>query len=136
MGQQLSCHSFYCPTVDYQLDWFSISKYSFLSTDTQFSIERGILYILPSPYIDLHISKKIQLSNIPEFVIPLHFKIFYPKPIHLTLSLSTHFLISFIFDFKNITIHLPNQTILSGKIKQNISYQILLKFTNKMYTLF
>lgn len=128
MGQQISCHSFYCQDVDYKPDWLSTSHYSFSSSDTQFQMERGLLQILPSPYIDLSISKEIHLTNISEFIIPLHFKISYPKPFHLTLSLSSYFTILFIFNGNHIQIQQNDLTILSGKIKQNVSYKILFKF--------
>ncbi len=127
MGQQISCNSFYCQSIDYKPDWFSSSHYSFSSLQTKYTIERGIIQILPSPFINLQISKNIDLENIEEFLIPLHFKILYPSPFHLSISLHS-FHILFKIDLHKIQIFQNEDMIVSGKIKQNVFYKILFHF--------
>lgn len=136
MGQQISCHQFYCPSLDYQPEWFSNSHYSISTSQTQYSLERGILKILSSPLLQISLSKSLLLKDISQFSIPIHFKSFHSYPIHLQFSIhsqntiSNSFLyIEFILNKTNIEIWKNEEKIMNGKIKEDVVYGAIFHFT-------
>lgn len=138
MGQQISCHQFYCPSLDYQPEWFSTSHYSISTSQTQYLLERGILKILSSPLLHISLSKSLLLKDISQFSIPIHFKSFHSYPIHLQFSIhsqnhiSNSFLyIKFILNKNEIDIFVNGEKVMSGKIRENVVYNGFFHFTRK-----
>jgi hypothetical protein len=136
MGQHISCHQFYCPSLDYQPEWFSSSNYKILTYETKYSLERGILKILSSPLLKISLSKYLLFHDITEFSIPLYFQKHHPYPIHIIFSIysqnpiSNSFLyIEFILNKTNIEIWKNGEKIMNGKIKENVIYGAIFHFT-------
>lgn len=136
MGQQISCHQFYCPSLDYQPEWFSSSNYRIFTSQTQYLLERGILKILSSPLLQISLSKSLLLEDIKEFSIPLYFQKHHPHPIHIIFSIhsqntiSNSFLyIEFILNKTNIEILKNGEKIMNGKIKEDVVYGAIFHFT-------
>lgn len=138
MGQQISCNHFYCPSLDYQPEWFSSSNYTILTYETQYLLERGILKILSSPLLQISLSKSLLLQDINQFSIPLYFRMRHSHPIHIVLSIYSQNLVSnsflnieFFLNKKNIEIFKNGEKIMNGKIKEDVVYGAIFHFTKK-----
>ncbi len=90
MGNHIVCDNYYCQSIHYKPDWISKQFYNFIVDDnTKYSIDKGILSLLPSSSISLFFEKKLNIDfSIYEFILPLHFKIHYPSPLHLFILLT------------------------------------------------
>ena len=142
MGQQISCNHFYCPSLDYQPEWFSPSHYTISTSQTQYSLERGILKIKSSPLLHISLSKSLLLQDITEFSIPLHFQSYHSYPIHLQLYIHTqnnpsnYFLyIEFILNKNEIEILKNGEIIMNGKVHQGVVYSAIFHFTKNVNNL-
>ena len=136
MGQQISCHQFYCPSLDYKPEWFSSSHYVISTSQTQYLLERGILKIQSSPLLHISLTKSLLLQDINEFHIPIYFQSRHPYPIHLQFSIhnqnnsSNPFLyIEFILNKNEIEILKNGEKIMNGKIRENVVYGAIFHFT-------
>ncbi len=90
MGNHIVCDNYYCQSIHYKPDWISKQFYDFfVDKDTHYSIDKGILSLLPSTSISLLFQKKLNIDfSIYEFILPIHFQIDFPSSLHLFILLT------------------------------------------------
>lgn len=91
MGNHIVCDNYYCQSIHYKPDWISKQFYHFLVDDenTKYSLDKGTLSLLPSQSISILFEKKLNIDlSIYEFILPIHFQIDFPHPLHLFILLT------------------------------------------------
>lgn len=151
MGNHIVCDNYYCQSIHYKPDWISKQFYHFLVDDenTKYTLDKGTLSLLPSKSISLLFQKKLNIDySIYEFILPIHFQIHFPHPLHLfilltpspitTPDISTFsnyknsdesFFSHLLFDQKSFQINYSNlDTSFQGKIHSSKKYIYTLHF--------
>ena len=97
MGNNFVCENYYCQDIILKPEWFSENSwnitYNYFNEKFDFKpyiIDKGMIKLKGTPKFNLLISKKlnINLQNVENFIIPIHFNFYIEKYLSMIIILS------------------------------------------------
>ena len=97
MGNNFVCENYYCQDIILKPEWFSENSwnitYNYFNENFEFKpyiIDKGMIKLKGTPKFNLLISKKlnINLQNVDNFIIPIHFNFYIENYLSMIIILS------------------------------------------------